>query len=445
MRKIKFAVLYVIRAAKRLYGALFKWIFLSAVIGVGIGSIASVFAKVIVYVTEFRQMHRWIIFGLPVAGLLIVLLYKIAGQEKNTGTDMVLTTIREKEGEMPGQIAPLILVSTIITHLFGGSSGREGAALQFGASLGDWFARKIKLNNSDRHILMLAGMSAAFSALFGTPMAAALFPMEVVSVGIMYYAALVPCVFSSFIAERVSVALGVRTFAVPYPVERIPDFYGLPAVKIVFLAMIFSMIGTVFCIMLHRSGTLYKKYFPNPYLRVAVGGIAVIILWLLVGTDDYLGLGGDVIASAFHSHTGLWVFALKIIFTCVTLCAGFKGGEIVPSLFIGATLGSALSAFVGLPVNLCAACGMAGVFCSVTNSPITALLIAFELFDFNGMPYYCVVVAVCYLLSGYFSLYHEQRIMYSKTENRYRSGAARHEHVEKECIEKDVPESNRIC
>ena len=420
-REAKYAVLYTVRAAKKLYGTLLKWMVLSVVIGAGIGALSSLFAKGIVYATEFRELHRFIVFGLPIAGLLIVWIYKVTGQEKNTGTDQVLTTIRETEGVMPGRIAPLILISTVLTHLFGGSSGREGAALQFGASLGNWLARKLHLNNSDRHIMMLAGMSAAFSALFGTPMAAAIFPMEVVSVGVMYYGALVPCMFSSFIAEHVSVLMGVRTFAVPYPVTEVPNFYGISALKILLLAMAFSLVGAFFCAAMHRSGTLYKKYFPNPYLRVFVGGVAVILLWIIVGTDDYLGLGGDVISGAFDSPQKIWVFALKILFTCVTLCAGFKGGEIVPSLFIGATLGSALSVVVGLPVELCAACGMAGVFCSVTNSPITAMLIAFELFKFDGMPYYCSVVASCYLLSGYFSLYHEQKIMYSKTENKFRA------------------------
>ncbi len=351
--KVKNAVCYVAKAAKSLYGTLFKWMILSVVIGIGIGSLASLFAKGIVYATEFRELHRWIVFGLPLAGLVIVRIYQRTGQGNNTGTDEVLSTIRETEGVMPGRIAPLILVSTVLTHLFGGSSGREGAALQFGASLGNWLARVLRLNNSDRHIMMLAGMSAAFSALFGTPMAAAIFPMEVVSVGVMYYGALVPCMFSSFIAEHMSVIWGVRTFAVPYPVTEMPRFYGLPAIKSVLLAMVFSLVGAFFCAAMHRSSKLYKKFFPNPYLRVVVGGVVVILLWLLIRSDDYLGLGGDVISRSFDNPEHIWVFALKILFTCATLCAGFKGGEIVPSLFIGATLGSALSGVVGLPLWSC--------------------------------------------------------------------------------------------
>ena len=420
--EIKRTALTLIKSGKKLYGTLLKWILLSGVIGVGIGLIASGFAHVITYATVFREANRWIILGLPLGGMIIVQLYETMGQANNTGTDMVLVNVRKTDGIMPGRVAPLILVSTAITHLFGGSSGREGAALQFGASLGDWFARKIRLNDSDRHVVMLAGMSAAFSALFGTPMAAAIFPMEVVSVGVMYYTALVPCVFSSFIAQRVSVLCGVRTLSVPYLVEFVPDFYGIAVVKAVILATCAAIVGASFCLALHKCNEKLKDRFHNPYLRITVGGVGVILLWLLVRTDDYLGLGGEVIARSFETPAGWWVFALKIIFTCMTLCAGYKGGEIVPSLFIGATLGSAMSVIVGLPVDVAAACGMAGVFCAVTNSPITSLLLAFELFGPNGMPFYCVVVAVSYLLSGYYSLYHEQRILYSKTETKYKDG-----------------------
>ena len=316
-------------------------------------------------------------------------------------------------------MAPLILIATALTHLFGGSAGREGAALQFGASLGNWLGRKIHLNESDKRIMTLAGMSAAFAALFGTPMAAAVFPMEVISVGIMYYAALVPCVFSAFIGERISIFMGVRTLTAPYPVEEVPNFYGIAWGKAILLAICFAFAGALFCVMLHIFEKQLKKWFQNPYLRVFVGGVTVVLLWKITGTDTYLGLGGGTIAQSFAEPQKLWVFLLKILFTCITLCSGFKGGEIVPSLFIGATFGSALAPVFGMPVDICAACGMVGVFCAVTNSPISSLLIAFELFGFAGMPYFCTVIAVSYLLSGYQSLYKAQKIVYSKTENKY--------------------------
>lgn len=404
---------------RELLGTLLKWIFLSVIIGVVVGGIAALFALALQYVTEFRTAHRMIILGLPVAGLLIVALYKITGQENNAGTNVVLQVIRNDENDMPGRIAPLIMISSIITHLFGGSAGREGAALQIGASIGDWFGRIIHLNESDRKIITLACMSAAFAAILGTPMAAALFPMEVISVGVMYYSALVPCVFSAFIAEKLSFFLNVRTLTIPYHVTDVPSFYSMASVKAVLVAMLFALAGVLFCKAMHLTEELYSKFFKNKYLRIAVGGCVVVILYFIIGGDAYIGLGTDIIKASFDKPAGIEMFLLKIVFTCLTLCAGYKGGEIVPSFFIGATLGSAIAAFFGLPLALCTACGMVGVFCAATNSPITSFIIAFELFGAEGMPFFCIVIAVSYLLSGYESLYKEQRIVYSKTENRY--------------------------
>lgn len=416
---MKDTVQQVFRTWKILFGTMIKWMFLSILIGGVIGGIASGFAYVVTWATEFRMEHPMIILGLPLGGLAIVFLYKIMGQERNTGTNMVLAVVRSDEEQIPGQVTPLILISTAITHFFGGSSGREGAALQFGASIGSVLGRRLGLNESDKKIMMLASMSAAFSALFGTPMAATIFPMEVISVGVMYYAALVPCVFSAFAAHLVSILLKVHTLEAPYPVEAVPEFYHPATVKFIVLAICFALAGTLFCIMLHNCEHYFRSKIANPYLRIMAGGLAVIVLYFVLGTDDYLGLGEEVIHGSFVTPAGGHVFLLKMIFTCLTLCAGFKGGEIVPSLFIGATLGSALSALLALPPDICAACGMVGVFCAVTNSPIASLLIAFEMFGFNGMPFFCVVIALCYLLSGYQSLYKEQKIMYSKTENKY--------------------------
>ena len=396
-----------------------KWIFLSIIIGIGVGLISAAFSKALVIVTEFRLAHKWIIFGLPIAGLAIVGLYKISGQEKNVGTNMVMQVVRNDKDKMPGRIAPLILISSVITHLFGGSAGREGAALQFGAGIGDWFGRIIHINESDRKIITLASMSAAFAGLLGTPMAAALFPMEVISVGIMYYSALVPCVFSAFIAQEISVFLHVRTLTTPYNIVDLPNFYSWDTCKIIIIAIVFAIAGALFCTLMHRTEALYARFLPNRYLRVAVGGCLVVLLYLILGTDAYLGLGDTVIQSSFDRAAGYEEFILKMIFTALTLGAGYKGGEIVPSFFIGATLGSALSTLIGMPVDLCAACGMVGVFCAATNCPITSFIIAFELFGGKGMPFYCIVIAICYLMSGYTSLYKEQRIAYSKTENKY--------------------------
>lgn len=404
---------------KNLFVTLVKWMGLSVVIGGSIGGIASIFSYAVTWATKFRQVHPMVILGMPIGGIVILALYRGMGQKKNTGTNMVLSVVRAKDASIPGQVTPLILISTVITHFFGGSSGREGAALQFGASVGDVCARRLHLNESDKKIVILASMSAAFSALFGTPMAAVIFPMEVISVGVMYYAALVPCVFSAFAAQYVALLLKVRKLELPYPVMNVPDFYSVNAWKCIILALACAAAGALFCIVLHKCEHYFEKWIPNPYIRVVSGAFAVIALYFVLGTDAYLGLGEEAIHASFKSPAGAEMFLVKMVFTCLTLCVGFKGGEIVPSLFIGATLGSALSVLLGLPCDICAASGMVGVFCAVTNSPITSVLIAAEMFGFAGMPFFCVVVAVSYLLSGYQSLYKEQKIMYSKTENKY--------------------------
>lgn len=404
---------------KTMLMVLLKWLVLGILVGVLIGGIACVFAYAITWATSFRQMHPKVVLGMPIGGLLIVFMYRVMGQKKNAGTNMVLKAVRSSDVSIPGQVTPLILLSTVITHLFGGSSGREGAALQFGASVGDVLARQIHLNESDKKIIILASMSAAFSALFGTPMAAVIFPMEVISVGVLYYAALVPCVFASFTAQYVALFLKVHTLDPAYLVPQVPDFYSVNALKCIVLALACALAGALFCLLLHNLEHYFEKWLPNPYLRVMAGAAAVIILCFVLKTDAYLGLGGEVISGSFIKPAEAEMFLMKMIFTCLTLCVGFKGGEIVPTLFIGATLGSALSVLLKLPCDVCAACGMVGVFCAVTNCPVASLLIAFEMFGFAGMPYFCVVVALSYLMSGYHSLYKEQKIVYSKTENKF--------------------------
>jgi len=258
----------------------------------------------------------------------------------------------------------------------------------------------------------MCGMSAAFSTLFGTPMAAAIFPMEMVSVGVMYYMALVPCVVSSLTAHGVAIILGVAGES--FHVTGIPTLSLIPSLQVVLVAVICAFISIGFCGLLHRTEKLYKKFLKNRFLRIFVGGCAVVVLTMLVGTHDYNGAGMHTIEMAVEGHVVPEAFLLKMIFTALTIGAGYKGGEIVPTFFVGATLGCLLGQFIGLSPSLCAAIGMVSLFCGVTNCPISTLLISFELFGFEGMPYYLLAVAFSYMLSGYSGLYRSQKIMYSK-------------------------------
>lgn len=388
-----------------------KWLACSVVCGVVLGLIGTFFYKLLGLVTVFRETNPWILFGLPVAGLLIVLCYRLAGETRNTGTNLVITAIQSND-EVPVHVAPLIILSTLLTHLCGGSAGREGAALQVGGSLGNFFAKLLHFDDKDTRIMIMCGMSACFSALFGTPIAAAVFSMEVISVGVMYYAALVPCVVSALTAQSIAKYFGIA--GTHFALGELPDFTIASGGKMLLMSVLFACVSILFCVALHTASRLYTTYFENPFIRIFIAGLLVIALRFIFQTTDFLGAGAPVIASSFTARCAWYVFLLKILFTSVTLGGGFKGGEIVPTLFIGATLGSFLSGFFGLPAGLCAACGMVSVFCGVTNCPITSLILTIEMFDMAGMKYCALCIAVSYLLSGYYSLYNSQKIMYSK-------------------------------
>ena len=388
-----------------------KWSLFSILSGIIIGGIGTLFYFCMAYATETRTDYPWLIFFLPAAGIFIVGAYYLMHDEKDTGTNLVLSAIHSGES-IPLKMAPLIFISTVLTHLFGGSAGREGAALQLGGSIGNSLGRVFRFDEKDQHVMIMCGMSAAFSALFGTPMAAAIFSMEVVSVGIMHYAALVPCVVSALIAHGIALYFGV----VPehFTITQIPGFSVKTGLIIACLAILCAEISTLFCITLHTSEKLYKRFFTNKYLRVCTGGILIILLTLMIGNQDYNGAGMSIIKRCFDGSCVPYAFLLKILFTAITLGAGYKGGEIVPSFFIGATFGYTFGSILGFAPNLCTAVGMGAIFCGVTNSPISSLLICFELFGLEAMPYFLLSIALSYMLSGYYGLYHSQKIVYSK-------------------------------
>lgn len=390
---------------------LIKWLLCSLFTGSFIGLIGALFYKALQYVTSFRIQHSYTLFFLPAAGIIIVLMYHFTHEDKNTGTNLVITAI-QSNAEVPVRVAPLIIISTLLTHLCGGSAGREGAALQVGGSLGNAFAKLFNFDDKDTRIMIMCGMSACFSALFGTPVAAAVFSMEVISVGIMYYAALVPCTVAALIASSISSMSGLA--ATHFTVGEIPQL-GIPnGIKFFILSLIFAVASILLCVVLHKTSHFFTAHFENQYVRIIVAAVLVIIMRFLFGTTDYLGAGTDIIARSFVEQSAWYVFLLKMIFTAVTLGGGFKGGEIVPTLFVGATLGSFLAPIFGLPTGICAACGMVAVFCGVTNCPLTSLLLSIEMFGSESLKYCLLCIALSYLLSGYYSLYNSQKIMYSK-------------------------------
>lgn len=388
-----------------------KWSVIGIGTGIFVGCFASIFAKCLQLATAFREAHEYTFLTLPIGGIIIVTIYKLSNMENDGGTDNVIRSI-EQDVIIPFRQSILIFLSTVITIFCGGSVGREGAALQMGASLGNSVSRMLKLDTNDRKILIMSGMSAAFGALFSTPMAAAFFAMEVSSIGIMHYAAIVPCILSSLTSYKVMLFLGITGEHFP-----VGEAYALTAnysFRILLLASLCALLSVIFCIVMQYVENVLHNNTKNKYIRIIIGSFILIGLNLMIGTDDYQGTGMKVIEQALEGNANTFAFLLKLIFTVITISAGFKGGEIVPSFFMGATFGCVVSGLLGLPVTLGASVAMIAVFCGVTNCPVASLLLAIEIFGTGNLYYFLIAIAVSYMLSGYYSLYHTQIIVFSK-------------------------------
>ncbi len=388
------------------------WLIYAGSIGFLVGIVAIAFHYGIHWATDIRLSHPTILWALPFTGAAIVFFYRVCGMEKDQGTNLVLVAVREAE-PLKLRTAPLIFLSTVLTHLVGGSAGREGAALQLGGSLAAWVGKKIRLDAKDHRIMIMCGTSAAFSALFGTPLTAALFSMEVVSVGVLYYAALVPCLTSAMVAFQLACLCGLHQVD-SYPIHEVLALTPTSMVKVIILGVLCALVSILFCVSVHTAPKLYQKLIPQPLLRAFVGGCLVLLVTSLIGSQDYNGAGDTVIQRMLEGETIPEAFLFKILLTALTLGAGFRGGEIVPVLFTGAAFGTTLSTLLSIPHGFSGALGMVAVFCGATNCPISALLLAFELFGGEGMPLYALCCGVSYTLSGYYGLYHEQKIVYSK-------------------------------
>ncbi len=392
-----------------------KWCVLAIITGGIVGILSSIFGHALSASTSYRKEYPWLLFCLPLAGVMIVFLYKKFGKDDG-GTNQVFSTVRNRD-EVPVSAAPLIFISTVLTHLTGGSAGREGAAIQLGGSIANQLGRWIKLDEEDTHVIVMCGMSAAFAALFGTPMAAAIFSLEVISVGIMYYTALMPCLIASLMAAGVAHAMGIH--AEHFFEGFVPEVTVISGMKMGIVILVCSIASILFCMILKMVGKAYGK-MKNKYVRIIVASGIIIILNLLLHTTDYMGAGTELIVQAVQfGKVEPLAFFWKLLLTALTMKAGFKGGEIVPSFCIGATLGCAMGHLVGFEPRLCAACGMIAFFCGVTNCPITSMLIAFELFGFEGVSYFLIAIAVSYATSGYYGLYKDQTIVYSKYKAKY--------------------------
>ena len=399
--------LYSLRAVTAI---LARWLLLAVPTGLVCGAVGTAFHLAVEHVTEWRAEHIWLLWLLPLAGLAIVALYKLTGCE-GMGTNNVIRAVHSGESVSP-LLVPAIFFGTVLTHLCGGSAGREGAALQLGGVLGYQLGRALKLDEKDIHLIVMCGMSSVFSALFGSPLTAAVFAMEVASVGILHFSAILPCLTASLTAAYLASALGAA--AETFPLGTAVPFTWVSAGTVVAIAAACAVLSIVYCIALRQGGKALGKAVPNSYLRVFLGGSAVVLLSVLLGTRDYNGAGMDVIAAAMQGHARPEAFALKMLFTVLTMTTGYKGGEIVPAMFIGATAGCVLGDLFGLAPGLGAAVGLLGMFCGSLNCPISAIFLGVEMFGGANIQYYAIAAAISFMLSANFGLYKEQKIVYSK-------------------------------
>ena len=390
-----------------------KWLLLGVLIGTVGGLLGAGFHHALHFVTHLRGKHMWLIYLLPLGGLQSVGIYRMFGLRNNRGTNEIIDSILDNRPVSP-MVAPVIFLASSITHLFGGSAGREGAALQLGGSVASLTAKLLKLREKDRTVLIMCGMSAVFAGLFGTPLTATIFCMEFESVGTLFTPALMPCYLAAFVASRVSFALGVH--AETYILDAAAALNAANIGGFAILAVLVSLLGIAMCKVFHEAEHLAAHHLPNPFVRIAVGGVLVAGLTLIVGDQRFNGAGMDMALNAVAGNTDWYNFLLKMLFTAVTLAAGFKGGEIVPTFCIGATFGCLMGSMLGLDPGIAAAMGLVGLFCCATNSPLASIVLSVEMFGSTNLYLFALVCVICFVLSGHSGLYASQIIQFSKAE-----------------------------
>ena len=388
-----------------------KWGLFGLLMGILGGLLGAGFHHALHFVTHLRAEHNWLIFLLPVGGLVSVGIYTLFRQRSNRGTNQIIDAVLDGE-EVSPLVAPTIFLATATTHFFGGSAGREGAALQLGGATASLLSKLFHLNGNDRKILIMSGMSAVFAGLFGTPLTAALFCMEFESVGTIFSPALLPCYIASFTAAKISGLLGVHAEGLLLETAAVITLGNVW--RFLLLAVLVSLVGILICWVFHKAEHLAAHHVKNPWLRIVLGGALVMGLTLLVGDHRYNGAGMDMALGAVEGHAQWFDFLLKMLFTAITLAAGFKGGEIVPTFCIGATFGCVLGGLLGLDAGLCGALGLVGLFCCATNSPFASIVLSIEMFGGANLHLFALVCVICFVLSGHSGLYSSQIIHFAK-------------------------------
>lgn len=412
---------------------LIRWTVFTAPVAIAIGSMVALFLWLLGWAIHFRFDHPWLLYALPLAGIVIWFVYKKWGGASDKGNNLIMEEIHTPGGGVPKRMAPLVLVATVVTHLFGGSAGREGTAVQMGGSIAQFFSKQFKLNAADTRIMLTAGIAAGFGAVFGTPLAGAIFALEVLAIGRIQYDALLACLIAAIIGDLTVSAWGIHHTAyhidiVPATQNALSPYFHLDMLlllKVIVAAIVFGITSRLFAQAVHTVKSTLHKFIPAKWLIPVIGGVLIIALTFAIGRSDYLSLGVDAeypgavtIPSAFQSngaHTWSWLW--KTIYTAITLGSGFKGGEVTPLFYIGATLGNTLSQLMDAPVSLFAALGFIAVFAGATNTPLACTIMGVELFGGEYVLFFAVACFTAYFFSGHSGIYGSQRVAVPKAQS----------------------------
>lgn len=408
MNKFKISTIFSVLEHYPFFGYLFKWLLLSLLVGSLVGSASALFLLTLDYVTNLREDNLWVIALLPIGGLIIGLLYHYFGNSVVKGNNQLIEEFHSPKQVIPLKMAPLVFIGTILTHLFGGSAGREGTALQMGGAISDQFTHIFKLSSNDRKLLIIIGISAGFASVFGTPLAGTIFALEVLVIGRMHYHALFPSFITAIIAHYTCLSWDVTH--TEYAIPIVPDFTFQTLLWTLICGVLFGITALVFSKTTRFWSDLFTKTIRYAPFRPLIGGIFIASAVYFLGTTKYIGLGVPTIEAAFHIDLNSYDFLLKILFTSFTLGSGFKGGEVTPLFFIGAALGNILIWFVPLPLALLAGMGFVAVFSGATNTPIACTIMGIELFGIESGIYLGIACIVAYFSSGHTGIYSSQKI-----------------------------------
>lgn len=404
-----------------------KWAIIGSIVGLFTGIASAIFLKSLEFVTSIRINNPWILFLLPIGGALVSFLYHKYGGDSLKGNNLVIDKINGYDGNVPLRMAPLVFLGTITTHLFGGSAGREGTGVQIASSIAEGIGRILKLDEIDKKIILMAGVSSGFGSIFGTPLAGTIFGLEIATIGAMSYEALIPCFIAAFVSNLVTRFCGIEHIS--YIISNTPELSFLLIVKIVFAAIIFGLASKFFSELTHKLKVIFSSKFKNKSIKSFVGGIIIIIFTYLIGTRDYLGLSIPLISDSFNGSVNPFAFILKMLFTSLTLGTGFQGGEVTPLFVIGSTLGNTLGWILNISPSFLASLGLIGIFAGATNAPITSFILGIEMFGAQGSIYMFMVCAISYLFSGHSGIYSSQKITKSKSKSiKISSGTRIHEY-----------------